>query len=58
MKTVAKMSVCSRIYLVGLGMGKANVAVGEAPGETEAVGEMLGVGVGVGVGGGGMMFSQ
>jgi len=51
---------------VGLEIGNANVAEGEAvalplgPGEEVAVGEgeTVGVGEGVGVGGGGIIFSQ
>src|SRR5205085_11395450 len=50
---------------VGLARGKANVEVGDAPGEAglpegkgEADGVGLGVGVGVGLGNGGIIFSQ
>ena len=48
----------------GLGIGKANVAEGEAdgaldvPGDGDDVDVGEGVGVGVGVGGGGIIFSQ
>ena len=56
----------SCIYFGGvtLGIGKANVAEGEAagelpgPGEDVDVGEGATVGVGVGVGGGGIILSQ
>ena len=51
---------------VGLAIGNANVAEGDALGEPESEGddvdvgepETVGVGEGVGVGGGGMIFSQ
>src|SRR4029077_8777678 len=57
----------SRIYRPGLGLaiGNANVAEGDAAGEPEGEGDnvdgeggTVGVGDGVGVGGGGIMFSQ
>lgn len=49
---------------VGLEIGNANVAAGDAAGEPEGEGEdvgggeTVGVGVGVDVGGGGIIFSQ
>ena len=56
----------SRSYVPGVGLeiGNANVAEGDAVGETEGEavdvgdGETVGVGEGVGVGGGGIIFSQ
>ena len=54
-----------RIYRPGVGLeiGNANVAEGDASGEPEGEvdvgdGETVGVGDGVGVGGGGIIFSQ